>query len=98
MQRLDRFLSEAGVESRRKIKEVIRAGRVCVNGNTVTAPEQKIDEMADDVTLDGNMVGRSPCRVVLMMNKPAGCVTAAQDRDGISAARVPKADADRQAG
>lgn len=81
MQRLDRFLSEAGVESRRKIKEVIRAGRVCVNGNTVTAPEQKIDEMADAVTLDGKMVGRSPCRVVLMMNKPAGCVTAAQDRE-----------------
>ena len=79
MQRLDRFLSEAGVESRRKIKEVIRAGRVCVNGNTVTAPEQKIDEMADDVTLDGNMVGRSPCRVVLMMNKPAGVLSSTED-------------------
>lgn len=80
MQRLDRFLSEAGVESRRKIKEVIRAGRVCVNGSTVTAPEQKIDETEDAVTLDGEIVGRSPCRIVLMMNKPAGCVTAAQDR------------------
>ncbi|MDD6642652.1 MAG: pseudouridine synthase [Firmicutes bacterium] len=81
MQRLDRFLSEAGVESRRKIKEVIRAGRVCVNGSTVTAPEQKIDETADTVTLDGETVVKSPCRVVLMMHKPAGCVTAAQDRE-----------------
>lgn len=81
MQRLDRFLSEAGVESRRKIKEVIRAGRVCVNGSTVTAPEQKLDETSDTVTLDGEVIGRSPCRIVLMMHKPAGCVTAAQDRE-----------------
>ena len=81
MQRLDRFLSEAGVESRRKIKEVIRAGRVCVNGRVVSAPEQKIDETADTVTLDGVTVGRSVRRIVLMMNKPAGCVTAAKDKD-----------------
>ena len=81
MQRLDRFLSEAGVESRRKIKEVVRAGRVCVNGNAVFAPEMKIDEAADTVTLDGEIVGRSRGRIVLMMNKPAGCVTAAQDKD-----------------
>ena len=81
MQRLDRFLSEAGVESRRKIKEVIRAGRVCVNGRVVSAPEQKIDETADVVTLDGVTVGRSVRRIVLMMNKPAGCVTAAKDKD-----------------
>ena len=70
MQRLDRFLSEAGVESRRKIKDVIRAGRVCVNGRVVSAPEQKIDETADTVTLDGVTVGRSVRRIVLMMNKP----------------------------
>ena len=81
MQRLDRFLSEAGVESRRKIKDVIRAGRVCVNGRVVSAPEQKIDETADTVTLDGVTVGRSVRRIVLMMNKPAGCVTAAKDKD-----------------
>lgn len=81
MERLDRFLSEAGVESRRKIKDIIRAGRVRVNGNVVTAPEQKIDETADNVTLDGELVGRSSRRIVLMMNKPAGCVTAAADRE-----------------
>ena len=81
MQRLDRFLSEAGVESRRKIKEIIRAGRVCVNGQPVFAPEQKLDETTDTVTLDGVTVARSACRIVLMMNKPAGCVTAAQDKE-----------------
>lgn len=81
MQRLDRFLSEAGVESRRKIKEIIRAGRVCVNGQPVFAPEQKLDETTDTVTLDGVTVARSARRIVLMMNKPAGCVTAAQDKE-----------------
>ena len=81
MQRLDRFLSEAGVESRRKIKEIIRAGRVCVNGQPVFAPEQKLDETTDTVTLDGVTVARSAHRIVLMMNKPAGCVTAAQDKE-----------------
>lgn len=81
MQRLDRFLSEAGVESRRKIKEIIRAGRVCVNGQPVFAPEQKLDETTDTVTLDGVTVARSARRIVLMMNKPAGCVTAVQDKE-----------------
>jgi len=79
MQRLDRFLAEAGVESRRKIKDVIRSGRVCVNGTVVKVPEQKIDESSDEVTLDGNMIEGGKRRVVLMMHKPAGCVTAARD-------------------
>lgn len=78
MQRLDKFLAEAGIESRRKIREIIRAGRVTVDGEVVSAPEQKIDELAE-VRLDGNPVGRSDRRIVLMLNKPAGCVTAARD-------------------
>lgn len=79
MQRLDKYLSEAGVESRRKIKEVIRAGRVSVNGTVVTIPDQKLDETTAVVTLDGNEILRGSRMIVLMMNKPAGCVTAASD-------------------
>ncbi len=79
MQRLDRYLSEAGVESRRKVKDVIRAGRVCVNGVTVRVPDEKIDETKDCVTLDGKELSSGSRRIVLMMNKPAGCVTAATD-------------------
>lgn len=79
MQRLDRFLAEAGVESRRKIKDVIRAGRVSVNGIVVKVPEQKVDETADRVTLDGARIENGSARVVLMLHKPAGCVTAARD-------------------
>ncbi len=79
LQRLDRFLAEAGIESRRKVKDVIRAGRVCVNGSVVKIPEQKIDEAEDLVTLDGSVIHCASKRIVLMMNKPAGCVTAAKD-------------------
>lgn len=79
MQRLDRFLSEAGVESRRKLKDVIRSGRVMVNGEICAAPDQKIDEQNDVVALDGQTIGRGDRRIVVMLHKPAGCVTAATD-------------------
>ncbi len=79
MQRLDRFLSAAGVESRRKLKDVIRSGRVTVNGTVCAVPDQKIDEQNDVVALDGQVIGRGDRRIVVMMHKPAGCVTAAAD-------------------
>ena len=79
MVRLDRFLSEAGVESRRKVKDVIRTGRVCVNGVPALSPEQKIDERTATVTLDGIEIASGNRRIVLMLHKPAGCVTAVTD-------------------
>lgn len=79
MQRLDRYLSEAGVESRRKLKEVIRSGRVTVNGVVCAVPDQKIDEASAVVALDGQVIGGGSRRIVVMMHKPAGCVTAATD-------------------
>ena len=78
MQRLDRFLSEAGVASRRELRTIIRAGRVRVNDVPASAPEQKIDETSDRVTLDGEAVGpRGP--VVLLLHKPTGYVTSTDD-------------------
>lgn len=79
MQRLDKYLSEAGVESRRKIKDVIRSGRVTVNGEVFRMPDGKIDETTAVVTLNGELISRGSKTVVLMMNKPSGCVTAASD-------------------
>lgn len=78
MQRLDKFLSEAGAASRRELREIIKAGRVSVNGETVRQPERKVDETSDTVTLDGVTVGRAK-QTVLMMNKPAGYVTSTDD-------------------
>ena len=79
MQRLDKYLAEAGLDSRRKLRDMVRAGRVTVNGETVRSPEQHIDETTAVVSLDGQPIARGNRRIVLMMHKPAGCVTAAKD-------------------
>ena len=78
MQRLDKLLSEAGVASRRELKEIIRAGRVAVDGQVVRDPETKVDETAVEVMVDGRPVCRKRT-VVLMLHKPAGYVTSTED-------------------
>lgn len=78
MQRLDKVLSEAGVASRRELKNVIKAGRVTVNGQTVRTPEQKVDAAADTILVDGQPIAR-PGVVVLLLHKPAGYVTSTED-------------------
>ena len=78
MQRLDRILSEAGVASRKELRAIIRAGRVSVDGAVVTDESLKFDETAVRVTVDGSPVRlRGP--VLIMLNKPAGYLTAADD-------------------
>ena len=76
--RLDKFLSEAGVASRKELKNMIRSGRVTVDGVTVKSPETKVDESKSVVTLDGAEV-RLAGTVVLMLHKPAGYVTSTED-------------------
>lgn len=76
--RLDKFLSEAGVASRKELKAMIRSGRVTVDGAAVNTPEAKIDEHRQQVTLDGVAV-RLPGTVVGMLHKPAGYVTSTAD-------------------
>ena len=78
MQRLDRFLSEAGVASRRELREIVRAGRVMVNGVVVRQPEQRINEVQDTICFDGRRIGAKK-RTVLLLNKPMGYVTSTDD-------------------
>ena len=77
MQRLDKFLSEAGAASRREIKKLVRSGAVTVNGSPAKAPEQPVSE-TDVICLHGQPVeGRRI--VVLMLHKPAGYLSATED-------------------
>lgn len=79
MIRLDKYLSDAKVASRKELKAMIRTGRVAVNGKTVTEEDLKVDESSVQITLDGLPVcGRRI--VTIMMNKPAGYLTAAEDK------------------
>ena len=81
-ERVQKFLSRAGVASRRKAEELIRAGRVTVNGEMVTGLATKIIPGIDVVTVDG--VPASPPEELhyLLVNKPAGVVTTLEDPQG----------------
>ncbi len=78
--RLQKFLAEADVASRRKCEELILLGRVAVNGKTADVPGTKIDDEKDTVTLDGAVVKKGKRLVYIMLNKPEGCVTTAHDQ------------------
>ncbi len=77
--RLNAYLARAGVASRRGADELIKAGRVTVNG----APGElnTFVERADDVRVDGRPVGAQRLRHVLL-NKPRGTITTARDPQG----------------
>ena len=78
MERLDKFLCDCGVGSRSQVKALLKAGRVTVDGRPVRDGAEKIDAERVQVCLDGQLL-RTVGRVVLMLNKPAGYVTATQD-------------------
>lgn len=78
MERLDKFLCDCGVGTRSQVKTILKSGRVTVNGVTVKDNSLKIDPQSATVLLDGVPV-RAVGRLVVMLNKPAGFVTATED-------------------
>lgn len=82
-ERLQKFLAEAGVASRRKAEELIAAGKIQVNGKTVTEMGTKIDPAQDTVTYQGETVSKKGTQMVyLMLHKPEGVVTTAKEQFG----------------
>jgi 23S rRNA pseudouridine2605 synthase len=80
--RLAKYLATAGVASRRASEEIVRAGRVAVDGDVVTDPARDVGAR-DEVTVDGKPVSTGePARVVYALNKPAGVVSTARDPQG----------------
>ena len=78
MERLDKFLCDSGAGSRSQVKAILKSGRVAVDGIPERDGSRKIDPAAQTVTLDGQVLGGKR-RMVAMMNKPAGFVTATED-------------------
>jgi 23S rRNA pseudouridine2605 synthase len=72
--RLARYLARAGAASRRGAADLVRAGRVRVNGRAPLGPGDPVDPEHDRVTVDGRAV-RPPAATHLAFNKPAGTVT-----------------------
>jgi len=73
--RIQKYLSSAGICSRRKAESYIRAGRVRVNGKTVTELGTKIDPQKDRIEVDGHPVGAPAQMLYIALNKPKGYVT-----------------------
>ena len=78
MVRLQKFLADAGVASRRAGEQFILAGRVAVNGQPVRRLGTKIDPDHDQVAVDGKFV-RAKKLLYIALNKPPGCVCSRQD-------------------
>ena len=77
--RLDKLLSETTAYTRSQLKQIIKSGRVSVNGTAVTAPETKLDPTCALIELDGESVSYAKFHY-FMLNKPAGILSATDDK------------------
>ncbi|MCH5198061.1 MAG: rRNA pseudouridine synthase [Oscillospiraceae bacterium] len=78
--RLQKFLADAGIASRRKAEELIAAGRVRVNGRVASVGD-KVDPKKDSVLFDGKKVKTENKFIYLVLNKPRGYVTTMSDEN-----------------
>ena len=81
-ERLQKYLANSGVASRRKCEELILQGKVEVNGKVVTELGTKINPEKDIVKFDGKEVKQVKKMVYILLNKPIGYVTTADDQFG----------------
>ena len=80
MERLDKFLCDSGVGTRSQVKQILKTGRVTVDGKAEKDGSRKIDPAVQAVCLDGEQLGGMR-RMVLMLHKPEGYVTATEDKN-----------------
>ena len=78
MERLDKFLCDSGAGTRSQVKLLLKAGRVTVDGRVEKDNSKKVDPDRQVIALDGEVLGGKR-RTVIMLNKPAGFVTATED-------------------
>ena len=79
MERLDKFLCDCGVGTRSQVKALIKTGAAAIDGKTERDCGRKFDPSVCSVTLNAEPINRRG-RVVVMLNKPAGYVTATEDK------------------
>jgi 23S rRNA pseudouridine2605 synthase len=81
LQRVQKVLAAAGIASRRASEELIADGRVSVNGRVVALGD-KCDPTEDVLEVDGERINIHPDRIYVLLNKPQGVVTTADDPEG----------------
>ena len=82
LERLQKILAAAGIASRRRAEEIIRSGRVAVNGTIVTELGSKADADADRITVDGKLLAAPGRHLYFLLHKPKGYVTTVSDPEG----------------
>lgn len=80
--RLEKYISDSGVASRRAVKRSIRDGNVTVNGTTITIPGHPIDADTDNIKYQGDKVEPIADYIYFMLNKPPGYLTTRYDERG----------------
>ena len=80
MERIQKVIANSGICSRRKAEELILAGKVKVNGETVTELGTKVSEK-DEITVNGKVLEKEE-HVYILLNKPRGVITSASDDKG----------------
>ena len=78
--RLQKFLADCGVASRRKSEELIKEGKVKVDGRLVTELGTKVIPGKDKVTIDGKELKQCQKNIYIMLNKPEGYITTAREQ------------------
>ena len=78
MQRIDKFLCDQNLGTRKQVKEFIKNGMVTINGETALKPEQHVDETADEISFGGKVLNYSEFRYY-MLYKPQDVVSATTD-------------------
>ena len=79
LKRLDKLLADMGIASRSELKQIIKSGRVSVDGRAVTVPEAKFDSEFCEIALDGKSLTVQKFRYY-MMDKPSGVLSVTEDR------------------
>ncbi len=79
-ERLQKYLANAGVCSRRKAEELILQGKIRVKGKIVTELGTKVNPLKDKVEYEGKVVEKQEEKVYILLNKPIGYVTTAKDQ------------------
>ncbi len=82
MERLQKILANAGVASRRASAEMIKEGRVAVDGEVILEPGAKFNPSACEIRVDGKAVNAHEKKIYIMLNKPKGYISTVHDPRG----------------
>lgn len=82
LERLQKYMASCGVDSRRHCEEIIKAGRVKVNGQVIMELGTKIDTDLDKITVDSKVINKEEKKVFYALHKPCGYICSVADEKG----------------